>query len=108
MFYRKLTVSEKARITVVCLCANFIGSILWMQHSPLITLIAFPSGTIIFGLYLMMLKCPNCGVPVARNQIHLFGINTYIWWPWPGKKCSNCGCDIDFVTPFSDKKITMN
>ena len=42
------------------------------------------------GIYLLSLKCPNCGNPVLRNKIKIFGIEIIMWTPWIASECEKC------------------
>lgn len=95
LYYRKLSLREKAYFTLVCLVGNAFGSIMLTLDVSKSFIVTFFLGTFIFGGYLGSLKCPKCGTPIMKNEIHIFGINTHFWKPIPLKNCTECGSKID-------------
>ena len=94
LYYRELSLREKAYLTLFCFVCNSVGSILLSQLVSKYFIAALFLGAFIFGGYLMYLKCPQCGTPIMKNELHVFGLNTHMWLPKPVRKCTNCGCNI--------------
>lgn len=93
-WYRELSLREKACLALLCLAGNSLGSIFLAQDISRFFVIAFLAGGIGFGRYLVSLRCPKCGTPIMKNELHVFGFNTHMWKPFPVKHCSKCGKDI--------------
>ena len=94
MRYRKLTLREKAYLTeLLLLVGAFEFLTLAMDNSGWFVM---PFFIIIFicGTYLGRLRCPKCGTPIMKNELHLFGFNTHMWKPFPVKRCPDCGMDL--------------
>jgi hypothetical protein len=55
--------------------------------------VAAAAGPVICGLLLKRLRCPRCGNPIYRNEVHLFGVTWEYWGsfnPMPPSRCWKC------------------
>lgn len=59
-------------------------------------------GVAIVGVYLLLLKCPNCGKAVLNNPIEVFGVQWWIWTPWVPSRCTKCQYPLKKLTVEDD------
>jgi hypothetical protein len=46
---------------------------------------------VIFGTWMVLLRCPNCGKAALHNPKNLFGTEIYLWTVTIPEKCTRCG-----------------
>jgi hypothetical protein len=80
---------------LLLLLANVVGSTELIYNVSQWFLLTFFGGGLTFAYLLMSLRCPKCGTPIMKNELHLFGINTHMWMPIPRRTCADCGEHLD-------------
>jgi len=46
------------------------------------------------GIYLLSLRCANCGNPIYRRRVRFLGQEFRYWGGFVPKKCSQCGKEL--------------
>ncbi len=95
LYYKKMRPRMRAYTTLVLLIVNTFVSVQLTELVSKYFLITFFGGVFVFGAYLISIKCPKCDEPIIKNEIIIFGLNTHMWLPLPGKRCRNCGGELD-------------
>ena len=93
--YLDLSRRQRAFLYLLLLVSNAIGSFELAQSVSRYFIATFFVGLLLFAYLLMSLRCPKCGTPIMKNELHLFGINTHMWMPIPRKTCADCGARLD-------------
>ena len=51
--------------------------------------------TVLAGVWLMSIKCENCGYPVDKREVSIGGATFSYWTPLPSRRCVKCGTGSD-------------
>jgi len=89
-------ISQRKRVLLAIGFAviNFFGFLAFtinVSNSFIWPTILIPVGA---GIYLLSLRCPNCGAPIYKRRVKLLGEEFTYWGGFIPKKCSQCGKEL--------------
>ena len=86
----KSNLRRKALYAMAIGLMNFFGFSLlaaYVDQGWLVAAIAIPVAA---GIYLVTLRCPNCGRPIFKRRGQVAGVEVDYWGGWIPKTCSGC------------------
>lgn len=90
-----MTLRKRAYVAMVVWDVVVIGAIVASSDGGpnWLPLLLFPIA-IVLGVYLLMLKCPQCRTSIFFRNWSFLGTKLPVWVGWPAHRCSVCGNEI--------------
>ena len=91
---RGMSQRKRALITIGFAVINSLGFMAFtisVSPSFIWPTLLIPVGA---GIYLLSLRCPDCGSRIYKRKVKLFGEEFTYWGGFVPKKCSHCGKEL--------------